>query len=258
MKRARRARAFTLLELLVVIGIIGLLATLGIGALRGFNATNVVAAGNRQLLDDITMARNHAQNQRTTVYMVFVPPLKDIFPLVTRPEDKVQFTNRLGGQLTSYNFVTLRAPGDQPGQGKARYLSEWKHLPDGVFVSPQEFTLLPAKDWQDLASAAGSTNLPLPRILVPFPTSKSERVEMPCIAFSYRGELLGPLADKPRRKDEVLTLTRGSIIYPKDDKGKALLDEPETIETPRGNLTNNPYIRIDWITGRARLEEPKS
>src|ERR1041385_8055373 len=78
--RTCQRRAFTLLELLVVIGIIALLATLGVGALRGFSAVNVVQAGNRQLLDDINRARNSAQNQRTTVYMVFVPPL-NLFPI---------------------------------------------------------------------------------------------------------------------------------------------------------------------------------
>src|SRR4051794_12035539 len=128
MKVARAKGAFTLLELLVVIGIIALLATMGIGALRGFNATNAVSAGNRQLLDDINMARNHALNQRTTVYMVFVPALKDLNLTGLTQGQRKQLTNRVSGQFTSYNFMTLRTPGDQPGRGRVRYLSEWKHL----------------------------------------------------------------------------------------------------------------------------------
>src|SRR5678816_1888137 len=129
-------RAFTLIELLVVIGIIAVLATIGVGALRGFSAVDVVKAGNRQLLDDINRARNSAQNERTTVYMVFVPPL-DGFPLgglTTNGLARKALTNRLSGQYTSYNFLALRTPGDQPGRGRARYLSEWKSLPQGVYV----------------------------------------------------------------------------------------------------------------------------
>src|SRR3954467_9329294 len=99
--RASSKKAFTLFELLVVIGIIVLLATLGVGALRGFNAVNVVQAGNRQLMDDISMARNYALNQRTTVYMVFVPMLKN-FPIAalngpTNGVARSQLTNRISG-----------------------------------------------------------------------------------------------------------------------------------------------------------------
>jgi type II secretory pathway pseudopilin PulG len=263
-RRTSQRRAFTLLELLVVIGIIILLATLGVGALKGFNAVNVVKAGNRQLLDDINRARNSAQTERTTVYMVFVPPLNTfLIGSLTNIQQKQALTNRFSGQYTSYNFVTLRSPGDQPGRGRARYLSEWKHLPQGVFINTNEFNPMPATIW---LAQAGPTNalqskpdLPFTYIPVPFPTANSPTVLMPCIAFNYRGALLGPDPEKPRNIDEVVTLTRGSLILPVTATEQPVFSAlPELIETPRGNSTNNPYIRIDWITGRPRLEEPKT
>jgi prepilin-type N-terminal cleavage/methylation domain-containing protein len=253
-----REAAFTLLELLVVIGIIALLASMGIGALRGFNAVNVVSAGSRQLLDDINMARNHALNQRTTVYMVFVPLMQVGFDKNPLTDDQKKFfTNRMGGQLTSYNFMTLRSPGDQPGKGRPRYLSEWKHLPEHVYIPAEKFFPLPTAQWQARALAEDGMSLPMPQMLLPFPTVDSPKTNLPCIAFTYRGELVGPDATKPRQRDEYLSLTRGSIIYQRDAAGRLLNEPPELIETPRGNSTNNPWIRIDWITGRARIEERK-
>ncbi|HUS34720.1 MAG TPA: prepilin-type N-terminal cleavage/methylation domain-containing protein [Verrucomicrobiae bacterium] len=258
-RACKTKRGFTLIELLVVIGIIALLATIGVGALKGFNAVNVVQAGNRQLLDDINRARNAAQNERTTVYMVFVPPLNvNTFPINSiQGAAKKYLTNRFEGQLTSYNFVALRSPGDQPGRGRARYLSEWKNLPNGVFINTNEFVAMPAKLWLNMATAAKSgDDLPFTYIAVPFPTATNELVELPCIAFDYRGALVGPDPEKPRRADEILSLTKGSLILPRDPATEKpnFTGTPEIIETPKGNTTNNPKIRIDWITGRARME----
>lgn len=260
MKRQARAdRAFTLLELLVVIGIIAVLASMGVGALRGFNATNAVAAGNRQLLDDLNMARNYALGHRTTVYMVFLPVLRDVGAIgagLTADQKRV-LTNRVTGQLTSYNFITKHAPGDQPGQGTIRFLSEWKSLPNGVYISTNEFVVMPPQLWAAAALTPQGTNLPMTYYPFRFPTINSPVTNLlPCVAFNFRGELLGPTNGVPRRVDEYIRLTRGSIIYPELGGPTSVFASPETIETPRGNSTNNPFIRIDWITGRARLQEP--
>src|SRR5437016_10103978 len=66
--------AFTLIELLVVMAIIGLLATIGLPALKGFGKGTGMAGAQRQLLDDLALARLRAISGRTTIYMVFVPP----------------------------------------------------------------------------------------------------------------------------------------------------------------------------------------
>jgi len=174
----------------------------------------------------------------------------------TMGESGRQLTNLLSGQLTSYNFVTLHSPGDQPGRGTARYLSQWKHLPDGVYISKDKLTPLPVSDWKQRRDK-GETNLPMVQLKVPFPlTTSTNRIAMPCIAFNFRGGLLGPDTTEPRRIDELVTLTRGSVIYARDGNGKLQLAAPDTIETPKTNSVYNPYIRIDWITGRPRIEEP--
>lgn len=261
MRASRKKSGFTLIELLVVIGIIGLLATIGLGSLRGFSATNAVAAGNRQLLDDINMARNYALNQRTTVYMVFVPQL-DLFnaTLLTNDSWRKQLTNRINGQLTSYNFLTLRSPGDQPGQGKAKYLAEWKALPDGVYIAEEKFVYLD----NDLWYATNVMRRPFMRLKdrIPFPTSNSPKTNtmsfgFPVLAFNFRGELLGPDDTKPRQGDEFIRLTRGSVVFNRTKDEGWTLQAPELIPTPRGNETNNPFVRIDWLTGRPRVEEPR-
>src|SRR5216683_1995816 len=66
--------AFTLIELLVVMAIIGLLAAVGLPALKGFGKGTGLAGAQRQLLDDLALARLRAISGRATIYMVFVPP----------------------------------------------------------------------------------------------------------------------------------------------------------------------------------------
>src|SRR5262245_9827617 len=52
--------AFTVLELLIVIGIIGLLMALSLPHLGGMRQSNIMASANRQLLDDLALARHRA------------------------------------------------------------------------------------------------------------------------------------------------------------------------------------------------------
>jgi hypothetical protein len=62
--------------------------------------------------------------------------------------------------------------------------------------------------------------------------------------------------DPNSRRDEVIPLTRGSILYPRDPATKvALQDLPSLIEQPIGNSTNSfNVVIVDWLTGRGRIE----
>src|SRR6266536_5926604 len=139
--RWERAAAFTLVELLVVIAIIGLLATIGLPALKGFGKGTGMAGAQRQLLQDLGLARLSAINGRTTVYMVFVPT--NILDRLGMPSTGAntlrQLTNLISGQYTAYALLTKRSAGDQPGQESPRYISEWRRLPPGILIPPVKF-----------------------------------------------------------------------------------------------------------------------
>jgi hypothetical protein len=51
-------------------------------------------------------------------------------------------------------------------------------------------------------------------------------------------------------------LASGSIFFPRDSNGVPLAAKPaDVVETPPGNsISNYNNIRIDWLTGRARVE----
>src|SRR5437764_8346420 len=112
----RRLVAFTLIELLVVMAIIALLATIGLPALKGFGKGTGLAGAQRQLLQDLGLARLSAINGRTTVYMVSVPTnIVGRFADQTDPKILRQLTNLISGQYTAYALLSGRTVGDQPG-----------------------------------------------------------------------------------------------------------------------------------------------
>ncbi len=256
--------AFTLLELLVVIGLIGILAGIGLNSLKGFGESNAIAAANRQLLDDLSFARLRAIYGRSTVYMVFVSPsiASQDFSALNADERK-QVTNLLNGQYTSYALFSKRTVGDQPGQEHPRYLTDWRSLPDGVFVATNKYQPLNTAAWQNWGTVSGrsNTNRPFAHDLIPFPTATNLPVLLPYMAFDFQGRLLSKSGDPmiPWRDDEeIIPLARGSIIYPETPAGALEFAAAEVIETPRGNSTNNPNrIHIDWLTGRARVVLPQ-
>ena len=258
-RKSGKERAFTLIELLVVIAVIGILAAIGLPALKGMGASNDISAATRQLLDDLAYARAKAVNERTTVYVVFVSDAI-LQQTLNNQAEKQEIAKHANLQFSSYALFAGRSLGDQPGPGTPRYITDWRTMPDGTFILTNKFNVSlmsePKRSQQTLFTR------PLPHaILQPFPFPRADskiKIPLPYVAFDYQGRLYQK--DLPTAEDVILPIVKGSIVYPQEDKEKVKagsMDAAEVIETPKGNATNNPSIRIDWLTGRARMVRPE-
>jgi type II secretory pathway pseudopilin PulG len=242
-------RAFTLLELLVVIGLIVLLSGLAVPAIRGLKGGSETSSASRQLLDDLGLARLKAISERTTVYVVFVPPGYWSNGVIT----STLFNNLASGQLTDYALYVSRSVGDQPGAPHGRYLTTWKSLPDGVFLPQWKFTVpntpvfVVNRGTFNVAQFETTKIVPFPVKGAPVPGGGP--IDLPYIAFNSSGGLTSG-------QDEFIPLARGDIfpILPGTPLGPATL--VDALEVPPGNSTNTPVlIRINGLTGRARIEQ---
>ena len=245
-------RAFTVLEMMVVITIIGFLAAVALPHLPGMTRANSMTTAVQQLLGDCALARQLAMSHRSTVYMVFMPPYS---AAASRPLNETNsYNSLLAHQYGAYALVSLRSVGDQPGLPHPQYLTEWKALPDGVFIAPWKFASISPVMATATNTLTGQTNAfqiyPFPQVQIPFPaidavTASGAVPALPCIGFS-------PLGQLTTNGDEYIPLDRGRVQYP---VGAAALIAGTPIETPSGNATNNcNIIHLDWLTARAKIE----
>lgn len=250
----QRSGAFTLLELMLVVAIIAVLAGMALPHLRGISKSNSMQAATRQLLDDVALARQRALAHRTDVYMVFLHDKvkEDNASAFTSPSPPLssKATNdiieTLHGELRGYALIELRGVGDQPGQPHPRYLTQWRKLPEGVYIPEYKFGLDPISVVD--GNMPSRTIAPLTnKISFPFPYLDSgANFMLPFIKFNSQGQCVSTETGDTNDV-EYIPLTHGSVFY--------MTNSISVVETPPGESTNNyNLIRIDRMTGRAKLE----
>ena len=254
----QRSGAFTLLELMLVVAIIAVLAGMALPHLRGISKSNSMQAATRQLLDDVALARQRALAHRTDVYMVFLSGtvLDDSDNRAAYGALSAQAANELGsllhGELRGYALIELRSVGDQPGQSHPRYLTQWRKLPEGVYIPEYKFGTDRISVVENNVPERVVVIIPFSTNLFQFPYINSGvnftpiYFTLPFIKFNSQGQCVSPETGNPGDV-EYIPLTHGSVFY--------MTNTISVIETPPGNsITNYNLIHIDRMTGRAKLE----
>jgi hypothetical protein len=246
--------------------------------MKGLGRSATSKGAMRQLVEDLSYARQIALRNRSTVYVVFTPTniwdiIKDVDREMLPPRKKdprlLSLTNMLEKQFSGYAIMSMRSVGDQPGRSHPNYLTEWKKLPDGMLIAPYKFMewrkgvheYQRGDEYSDGFLRDHFNGHPPQPPLIPFPLADSSPARLPHVAFNSRGQLVkrdgfGKLV--PAGRDEIIPLVEGSVFHERDRFGNYRPIRPDVLATGGfSELAEHLYhtrIRVNHITGRARAE----
>ena len=238
---------FSLIELLVVVAIIGLLSAVTLPSLKGLNKSNALKTTNRQLVDDLNLARTMAINNRSPVFLTFLTPtlVADQGLLRDLPETELErLVELIPGQYSAYALYATRSAGDQPGQSNPRFLTDWKFLPDGIYFQTNKFNT-------QLQNMSNPVNRSFPYSRIEMFTTGQELL-LPVLGFDAQGQLISG-------RDEVVTFREGSIFVPRDANGNPQVGPVDIVDKSGvGNSEEgNHHVYVNWLTGRAKAVLPE-
>ena len=236
---------------MVVISIIGLLTFIAVPAFKGFGQVNLVAAAQRQLQDDLALARQQAIKHRSPVYMVFfMPPYEykgdfskdlaqihedlNLLPRTTEFDRQYReialraYTNTFPHQYTSYALFTEGSVGEQPGVKRMRYLTDWRTLPDGALFPTNGVELMLPPWVTGVSNQVFLTNLnsrPFPFPIAPDRVNAAmtsfPKLSLPALAFDSQGRLFNfdqkgqAIGNGTTLADRYVAVSAGSVVLPR-------------------------------------------